>query len=366
MTTTTDKKRYTVTIEKIEKFLQKYMDLPESGYSLALALWTVATFIYPDFDAFPYMVITSDTKRSGKTRLAELLSFVCSNPVNSGALSPAAIYKTMGEEHPTLFFDEAETLNSEAANTQRSILNMGYRKGSVVRRVIGNQVKEYEVYCPKVFILIGDVFDTLSDRAIIVRMRRGEPKTRFVFEQAKLEGAAIREEIAEMIADNRSALINAFMEYKGIGFLTDRDEEIWTPLFVVANVLLSAERMKELNRTAVDMSTEKTQDRKAFRELLKESEAKATQLEYSERLMKDMVIVINGDKAITSADAISKLWELETSPWRKFRGDGLTVNNMADMLSVHGVRPTTVRIGKKVAKGYKLADVRAGVSRLGK
>lgn len=359
--TTSQSNRYTATLEKLEKFITKYITFSDAQYSLPLVLWTVATFLYPDFDAFPYMVITSSTKRSGKTRLSEILSFVCSNPVSSGALSPAAIYKTMADEKPTLFFDEAETLNHESASVMRSILNMGYRKGSVVRRVLGNKVEEYQTYCPKVFILIGDVYDTLKDRSIIIRMKRGEPKERFVYEAAKNEGAELREELALMVEENRSALLQAFSEYKGIEFLTDRDEEIWLPLFVVAQIFCPS-RQRDLNKAAVDMSTEKTQESQKYIMLLGE-ENKAEQDEYAKRLLVDMVTVINGAKYISTADAITKLWELEIAPWRKFRGDGLTMHSLADMLSPLGVRPCNIRVGhgrknSKVIKGYKMADVK--------
>lgn len=362
--TTSQTNRYTATLAKLEKFINRFISFSDAQYSLPVALWTICTFLYPDFDAFPYMVITSDTKRSGKTRLAEILSFACSNPVNSGAMSPAAIYKTMADEQPTIFFDEAETLNSEAANVMRSVLNMGYRKGSVIRRVLGNQVQEYQTYCPKVFILIGDVYDTLKDRSMVIRMKRGEPKERFVYETAKTEGATIREEIAKIVEETRFSIIEKFTEFKGIKFLTDRDEEIWTPLFVVASVLCP-ERIKELSRAAVDMSTEKTMDSRRYVNLLGEEE-KARDDEYAQRLLVDMVTVINGEKHVTTVDVIRKLWELETSPWRKFKGEGLTLHNLADMLSRFGVRPCNIQIGtgrknRKIVKGYKLADVKKAI-----
>jgi len=330
--------------------------------------------------AFPYVVITSATKRSGKTRLAELMGFTCNNPVQSGALSPAAIYKTMADDKPTIFFDEAETLNSESASIMRSVLNMGYRRGQVVRRMIGNEAKDYQTYCPKVFILIGDVYDTLKDRSIIVRMRRGDPKERFSYEVARGDGQLLRDQITAAlmaqgsqptISDNvqseaityslPDAVADAYADFKGIEFLTDRDEEIWTPLFLLCKHFAPG-RMVELSRIATDMSAEKTQESTRYVTLLGKGEEEKEQDDYHAKLLlRDLATVINGAKALATADAIAALRAIPTAPWRKYRGEGLTVHNIADMLSRFGVRPVSIRTpgGRKgrVVRGYKLEQV---------
>jgi hypothetical protein len=296
------------------------------------------------------MVITSDTKRSGKTRLGELIQFVCSNPRSFGAMTPSAMFRIIEEVKPTIFFDEAEILSQESAGMMRSVLNMGYRKGSKVPRTIGGQVVEFDTYCPKVFILIGDVLDTLRDRSIIVRMKRAEARNRFVYETVKSEGEAIREEIQEVINNRSSEIINTFYDFKGIEFLTDRDEEIWTPIVVLASVICP-DRMEELSRIAVDMATEKTAPKRRFTTLI-QNEEETQDDEYAARLLQDMHSVMGG-KGMASQDVVEALKEINTAPWRKFRGEGLTMHNIADMMSRFGLRPCTIRIGQRVAKGYK-------------
>lgn len=337
-------------LSHIETFLNRFVTFTDS-YSLPIALWAICTYLFPNFDAFPYMVITSETKRSGKTRLAELVSFVCSNPRNFGAMTASSMFRIIEEVQPTIFFDEAEVLTGESAGMMRSVLNMGYRKGSTVPRTIGGEVVEFKTYCPKVFILIGDVLDTLRDRSIIVRMKRGEPKERFVYESVKSEGEAIRDEIQAVIDARSSEIVNAFCEYKGISFLTDRDEEIWTPIFVLASVICP-DRMTELERIAVDMATEKTAPKRQYRSL-GQSEEDAQNEEYGIRLLADLHQVMQGKKSISNVDAVEALRALPTAPWRKFRGDGLTKHNIADMLSRFGIRTMTIRHGESVLRGYK-------------
>lgn len=364
-TTMTKTNRYSATLAKLEKFINRYCIFSDQSYALPLSLWILSTFIHTDFDSLAYLCITASTKRAGKTRCAEIISFVCSNPVSSGALTPAAIYKQINEVHPTIFFDEAETLNSEAASTMRAILNMGYRKGSKVQRMKGEQVMEYDVYCPKVFILIGDVNDTLKDRSIIIRMKRADADQipqRFVYEVAKTEGAEIRSELAEAIEENHSLLYENFVNFKGIEFLSDRDEEIWSPMFVICQTLFP-ERMKELERIATDITAEKTVDSATYRSLLGEGvEEKARDDEFARRLLADMATAINGEKHIPTMQLIERLHAIPTAPWRKYRGEGLNPHNLGDMMDRFHVQPKNLKIGKKVLKGYKLVDVKKALA----
>lgn len=354
-------------IDDLQKFIKRFTYFAGIDYSLPIALWAIGTQLYPNFDAYPYLVVTSATKRSGKSRLAELMSFICANPVSSGAMTPASMFKTMAEDKPTIFMDEAESLSSEAASNMRVVLNMGYRKGSVVRRVVGQQVKEYEVYCPKVFILIGDVFDTLKDRSIIIRMFRATAKVeleRFVFEPCKAEGAVLRERIHEWVEENESSIIDAFTKFGGIDFLTDRDEEIWSPLFVICS-LIAPDRLEDLKCMAVDIATEKTQESRRYSEL-ESNEAEMADNEYAIRLLQDVATVIDGKKYLATTEIIEKLRAIPTAPWRVYKGQGITMHSLSTMLSRFGVAPSTVQIGKgrsnrQVVRGYRAEVIAAAI-----
>jgi hypothetical protein len=354
-------------ISKIEGFITKYVSFSDS-YQLPLALWALCTFVYQTFDAFPYISITAMTKRSGKSRLGcDILSFICSNARQFGSMSAAMFYRLIDAEHPTVIFDEAENLSNESANDMRKVLNAGYRRGGTVGRTVGGQPHDFDCYSPKVFILIGDVYDTLRDRSIIVRMQRADAPARFLYEIAKEEGKTIREEASAMVNDLLPEIGQAYLDFKGLPFLTDRDEEIWTPLFVMAQVFCP-ERIPELSRMAVDMAMEKTVEKVRYVDTAK-MEKEAEEKEYSVRLLNDLEQVMNG-KNISSADAVVRLRELPTGPWRKFRGEGVSMNNIADMLArFPGVRPVPIRStggrkDSKVFKGYRIDAVRAAIKAL--
>lgn len=369
----TAKHSSTKLIRDIERYLRDYLAFSDDQYPYALALWCAATFLWPHFDAFPYMLITSDTKRSGKTRLSELLSFVCSNPFNSAGATPATVFHKIRDDKPVMFFDEAESLSSESADTMRAVLNVGYRSGQVIPRMgKDGRVEEWPAYCPKVFIMIGDSNDTLRDRCIIIRMKRADAPKRFLRAIVEGEGAALREKLSELVFENKDKILAAYYDPKGLQYLQDRDEEIWMPLYAVASVL-TPELMDEFTRASVDMATEKTVTARRHTEL-KGAEQDAQASEYRDRLLEDVALIFKteGAKVIGTAQLLKKLHDLATGPWRKFRGTGLDAMDMASLLETFDVRPKPVRLetakrgvhNGKVARGYTKKDVDTAVKQL--
>lgn len=362
----------------VETFLRQYVTYSDPGHATALALWTLATYIWPSFDQFPYLCITADTKRAGKTRCAEVLSKVCSNPRFTGA-SAASIFRMIRDESPVIFLDEAESvLTGETADTMREVMNKGNRRGQTISRVdmsaagvqpdgsTGSGVRHWPVYCPKVFILIGDVYDTLRDRAIVIRMRRAEPPARYVTVRVEAEGNALGLRVKSLMEDYHFTIKELYETMPILEFLQDRDAEMWAPLFAICQVL-APERIPALQMLAVDMSTEKTAPARKYKTLM-QSEDAMLEGEYSKRLLEDMLLVMDGNtapnrsgkKRVYTSDVLDRLYALPLGPWRKFRGVGLTPHDVSKMLSRYGVKPQGMRIGGrngKVKRGYRQEDI---------
>jgi len=366
-----------VLLNRIENYIKQYLSFELLEVVLPIALWIIGTHCFQLFDSFAYIVITSKTKRSGKTRLSEVIGFGASEPRNFSSMPPATLFRVINPQPgkyystaepfvpPTVIFDEAEELSNDAAGTMRSVLNAGYRKGQSVPRTVGQNVVEYKVYCPKIFILIGDVYDTLRDRSIVIEMVRGESSKRFMYDEAQNEGAVLRSEIQSLLKHqvNRQAIEAKYKEMRA-AFLSDRDEEIWLPLFAIC-AAIAPERVRELQRTAVDLSALKTADKQQYK-TLDIFESKKEQVEYAERAATDLLAVINGAKSIFSAEAVAKLRDLDLSPWRTYKGKGLDQHLLGDLLSTIGIPSTTVRQGKDVKKGYHKLDVEEVVKQLDK
>jgi len=353
------------TLKKLRAFISSYLFISDPAILYPISYWIAGTYIYESFDSFPYMVITAMTKRSGKTRLSELIAFTCNMPFRVAGATAASLFHAIQQNKPTIIWDEAESLSSEASSVVRAFLNVGYRKGQTIPRTCGSEMVDWPTYCPKVFVLIGHVFDTLRDRSIIVRMTRGkssdtENLKRFSYEQCKAEGAELIDELRAMMAENASDILDAY-EKENLAFLTDRDEEIWRCLFAIGKVL-EPDAYKSMKRTSVDMATEKTAPVKVWGNQI-EKEERAEKEEYATRLLKDLASVTANVKAISSSDAITKLREIDVAPWRKYQGDGLNMNMLADLLNAVFLAPKVIRIGKKVYRGYTRADILSAVKK---
>lgn len=357
-------------IERIETYITDYVTLADRQYSLPIALWILGTFCFKDFDAYPYLVINSPTKRSGKTRLAEMISFCCNNPRAMSALTGPTLFRLIEKETPTILFDEAEGLNSEASSVMRSVLNVGYRRGQTIPRVGGDgNTVEFATYCPKIFILIGDVYDTLRDRSIVITMQRAEAPKRFTFEAVRTEGNTIRLAADAAVKSNSGNIQHAFRNHNGLPFLMDRDEEIWTALFCLAQVFCP-DRLRELQGAAADMAAEKTAEGRAYTDMeAKENEANS--VEYGKKCLMDLwgVFVKDGVKYLRTEDVITKLKEIPTSPWRKFRGAGVDAHDLSNLMQRFDVRPVRIALGsgrgkQKFYRGYKRTDVEKAMGKL--
>lgn len=355
-------------ITDVEIYIRQYVALPDSLQSLPLALWTVGTFCFESFDAFPYLTITSSTKRSGKTRLSEILGFMSHEPCNISAVTGATLFRLIELNKPTLICDEAETLNSESAGVMRSVLNVGYRRGQKIPRTQGTGIKEFDTYCPKIFVLIGDTYDTLRDRSIIFNLSRGIPAKRFVWNIAEDEGRVLRRAIERTVKAHAGVLEASYVQFPGLPFLMGRDEEIWTSLFAIATVFCPS-RLAELRSIAADLSTEKTAEARRYIQLEKQSSADVDS-EYSERLLKDLhAVMLASGRHIATQDAVTSLKAIPEAPWRKFRGMGIDARQMGHMLSRFGVTPKSVRIGSgransRVLMGYRFQDVQKALQGL--
>lgn len=365
----------------MESYLLKYMGMP-AEYAFVASLWAIGTRLWDQMDAFGYVVITAETKRAGKTRLMELLSFLSRNAQNLTGVTASTVFRLIRDKQPTLFIDEAENLTG-AANDLRSALNAGYRRGtSVPRTEAGTQeIVQWPVYCPKVFVLIGDTFDTLNDRSIVFRLRRAKQDIRFSHFVAQNEGAELGRMADSFIKDAGADVLDTYASqklYDELSFMGDRDVEVWTPLFAIAKTL-APQRMEELKRIAVDMATLKTQEATRHTALeIKEAEREATDVEYATRLLRDMLTAMGKGKFLYTRDALEKLKDITDAPWRKFRGTGLDDRDMANLLArFEHVRPRLIRTPRvkggdpkakennTVARGYARADVEAALKRIG-
>jgi hypothetical protein len=350
-------------VSQSEAFLADYMVFSDPLYALVGALWAFGTWVYQGWDVYPYLLITAATKRSGKTRFAECLSMLSCRGKQFSAMTPAVLFRTIGQYYDdgvTIFFDEAEELSAEG-NAIRPMLNVGYRRGQTIPRVVGGVVEEFPVYCPKAFILIGDPYDTLRDRAIRIELHRGLPRTGFVWSDALSRAQQIVQPLA-VNKDTRQLVIESIPP-ADVAFLEGgREAELWQPILSLCSLLLP-DRVKDVQRVAADLAATKTHEKTHHRELA-HAEAEATNDTYAVLALRHLDQIIGGDSYISNVDAVKRLREIPTAPWRTFRDEhGLTVIMLANLLNTF-VRPAVKKISGKPVRVYRAIDVRAAIAKL--
>jgi hypothetical protein len=335
----------------LKRYFERYAAL-SPGLPLVLALWVIATHLFDVFDAFPYLAITSPTKRCGKTRVAELLELVCAKPRRTVGISPAALFRVTEKEKPTWIVDEAESLRGkgERADSLREILNAGYRKGQKVIRCFGGNGKDYktrdfETFCPKVIVLIGSLPDTLADRCIPVQMKRrtNEKLGRFRFQRVKKESQPLCKATGQWASKNRRA-VRSWYQNNDVGCLQDREAELWLPLFAVCAVA-APDRLPELESIALKLSGTKTATEPG---------------DLGIKLLADIRNQFGEEGAdrLSTEVLLSKLNADKELPWCAWNhGKGLNPHNLGRMLVPFGIRPGTVRFtAGDTAKGYYRDD----------
>lgn len=360
-------------INRIESYLKSYTVLPEPSYALPLALWTAMTHAWPDaFASVPYIAITAATAGAGKTMVADLLSFVSARSEMCSKATLASA-RDLAAARATLFFDEFEASQSEHGDF-REFLNSGYRSGGFMWANRRGQPTKTSTFGPKCFQLIGDPCVTLRDRCIAIEMRRPSEQER---EQkvakynrliAEPRGNALRDELIRVIESRMPEISGLYLQsIKMPRFEIPRDREIWEPLFVLCHILCP-DRLRELSRAAVDMAAAKTAPQRKAKELAAAEEEERDR-HYAERLLIDMASVV-GEGRMYTKDIITALRDLETSPWRTYKGCGIQPGKegamlISSLLSRFGVRPKNWRIGKKLAKGYSGPHLKAAMEKAG-
>lgn len=309
----------------------------------AITLWTAHTHAVEAADTTPYLAVTSAVKRSGKTRLREVLELLVREPLAASNISEAALFRAVRKLMPTLLLDEADAVFS-AKNREdlRGMLNAGYRRGAVVLRMGGvskTELEPFPVFCPKAFFGIGDFLpDTLSDRALHIRLERRlreESIERFRAREVTPEGHLLRDRLADWLEPQIDRLRAARPELPEE--LDDRAQDSWEPLFAIAD-LAGADWPHRAREAALALTTGDE----------REDDSLSTQV------LRDIQAIFDAKgPRIKSADLLASLHEIEESPWGDRNGKPLSAHGLARLLRPYRIRSMTVKIDGDVVRGYK-------------
>lgn len=338
-------------LDEVHEFLCAYVVFPSAAAAAAVTLWAAHTHLVGRFESTPRLALLSPEKQCGKSRVLELLELVCAGAETLSDASPAYLYRRIGAGEVTILLDEADAIwkrgkSDETAEALRSIVNAGHRRSATVGRVemIGQRAEltRFRCYAPAAIAGIGNLPDTIMDRAVIVRMRRRAPGERirdYRERTTRPEGDALRGQLAAWTASAAGRVGEPWPDMPA--GVADRAYDVWEPLVMVAD--LAGGDWPKLAREACTAFVAGARDDTAS---------------LGTRLLADLRDVFGDAPQLFTQTILDRLHKLGESPWADYSyGKPFTARDLADMLKEHQVKSHQLRIGEDSRKGYRRADL---------
>jgi hypothetical protein len=335
-------------LDGLVAFIRRFVAL-SYVQAVMVALWVVHTHAIGAADCTPYLHLTSAEKRSGKTRLLEVLTPLVARPWFTGRVSAAVLVRKTAEEQPSLLLDESDAAfkgDKEYAEALRGILNAGFRRGGVTSLCVGQganlSYRDFPVFSPKAIAGIGKLPGTIADRAIPIELRRrapGEYVERFRQRKVEPDAIPLHGAAAAWAEANIEALAEAEPELPDE--LDDRAQDIVEPLLAIAEAV-GGEWPERARRAAVALLTGEHRD---------DAESLGV------RLLQDIREVFDeeGKDRLSTSTILEKLHEADEAPWGLLRGEPLDARGLARLLKPYGIAPKKLREGDQTFKGYQRA-----------
>ena len=337
-------------LDEVTAFLRRYVILPDEHALVAVVLWVAHAHAIEAAEATAYLSIQSPDKRCGKTRLLEVLHELVPNAIFTVGASEAALFRIIDRDPtPTLLVDEIDTVFGPKAKREneslRGLINAGHRRGSTYLRCSTEgktpKVEQYRVFCAKVLAGIGEPPDTITDRSIIIRMRRKAPGERVerLRNRTLIEAAhPLRQRLSEWTGAVLEAVHEARPDLPSE--IDDRAQDGWEPLLALADIA-GGDWPERARAAAIALSAgrgDTDQDSLGIR-LLSE--------------VRDVFDGLNGTDRIASKDLVAALREMELAPWATLNEHGLTDRGLAGLLRHYDIKPAVLRIGDSTPRGYQ-------------
>lgn len=332
-------------LDRAVAFIDRFVAFTSVHQLHALVLWVAHTHAISAAESTPRLALQSAEKQSGKTRALEVLELLVREPRQVVNMSEAALFRSVDASSPTILWDEVDAIFGPKARDRedlRAMLNAGYRRGARVERIIGEggkmQVKAFDVFCPVALAGIGQLPDTVQDRAIVIRLRRrrdDEPVEKLRRRRIEPEATELRRELADALGAVTGEL--ADVDPVMPTGMPDRAEDVWEPLLAIAD-LAAGPWPTRARAAATFLTLEDRDDRASIRVLL----------------LSDIRTVLGADHKIASEALCRRLARLPESPWATWnKGKGLSQRNLAALLADHKIKPVQLWLAGDNVRGYR-------------
>ena len=325
---------------ELHSALTRYVIMPSSEAADAAVLWIAATHGARAWNCAPRLDVTSPVKRCGKSRLLDVIEATCHKPLITVNISPAALVRSIGDDPPTLLLDEADTVFGPKAGDNhedlRGILNAGHtRNRPYIRWDVSSRTTEH---CPTFAMAalagIGSLPDTITDRAIVVAMRRRAPGETVARYRDRRDGIPLRE-LGARLGDWVSLHLDELRDAEPEMPVEDRAADTWEPLFAIADVA-GGDWPKRAAGAALALTAEDDTD---------------TTL--GGRLLADLRDVFIDKDSMHGETILNALHKISEAPWGDYFGKPMNARDLAKLLKPYGVKATDVKIDGVTKRGYR-------------
>lgn len=324
--------------------VRTHVVLDEAGIT-ATSLWVVLTYVSQHVSILPMLLLTSATKRCGKSTLITVLWALTRRAVLAGNITPAALFRTIEKYEPTLLLDEIDTYISKDRNSDLTgIINSGHmRLTAQVVRCVGEEQEPtiFTTYCPKVLAGIGKPSDTIVDRSIELTLRRkgtDDSVQSIRADRINDECVELRRRLTRWASDHGRLIADA--EPILPAGLNDRAADNWRGLIAIADSVVGTWGM-QARAAALALASVHVDDEPPVVQLLA-----------------DLRDAFGVSERLATKAALEHLLGLEERPWATWRNEKpMNANTLARQLKPFGIRPTTYKEPPGTAvKGYIAAD----------
>jgi DNA primase len=220
----------------IHDLFKTYVDFRSDIESRLLTLWTIGTYFYTMFPAYPYLALNGP-KNSGKSTVMRVLQPLAFNMITTSDPTGPSMFRLIHQTSCTVGIDEAERYhNPKDPGMQqiRQLLNSGYKQGMPAIRVTGDDLKPqaFDVYSPKILAAIMGLEDILASRCIAIPMRRTTRKMPSF--PPDFDGALLRHQLYILALTHFQAVYRNYFERPELHKLHNRSGELWSPLVALA------------------------------------------------------------------------------------------------------------------------------------
>ncbi|MGW5659463.1 DUF3631 domain-containing protein [Streptomyces sp. NPDC003758] len=334
-------------LDELRAAIARYVILPSSEALTAVTLWVAATHIQPALQHAPRLAVVGPAKRCGKSRLLDVLTETVREPLITVNTSPAVVFRAIGDDPPTLLVDEADTIfgsikAAEKNEELRGLLNAGHQRNRPALRISGPEHKPqaFPTFAMAALAGIGDLPDTVMDRAVVIRMQRRKPGERVEQFRSRRDIPALH-----ALRDRLTAWLRPLMDTAADLVppmpVQDRAADTWEPLVIVAELAGGTWPERARSACAAMCAAEAGKD--------DESNLKT-------RLLQDIrrAFARCGDPAIMrTRDLLDELLKDQEAPWAEYGSAGLSPRHLGILLKDFDIKPATHRFeGGRQAKGF--------------